>query len=254
MGINIDPELFVAFLLVTIRASAWTAISPPFAGNVPVKVRIAFSVSLGLLLAEKVSQTPDLPMDDTTTLIGTILFQVAIGVAMGLLTQILYSAVASAGAAIDMFAGLQSAQMFDPALQQTSGPMSRMFTALAGLVLFGTGGHLLLVGGFARTFDAAPVSGLRLDRLGVLLTHDLGQMMLAILQIGAPVLGALFVTELLLALASKAAPQLNIMIVGFGAKALVMFVFATACMPLIVVSVPKLVADSVRSMAALVGG
>jgi len=254
MGIKIDPELFIAFLLVTIRASAWTAISPPFQGNVPVKVRIAFSVSLGLLLAQKISHTADLPVDDTTTLIGAVLFQVAIGVALGFLTQILYSAVASAGAAIDMFAGLQSAAMFDPALQQTSGPMSRMFAALAGLVLFSTGGHLLLVGGFARTFDAAPVSGFHLDRLGVLLTHDLGEFMLATLQIGAPVLGALFVTELLLALASKAAPQLNIMIVGFGAKALVMFVFATAALPLIVVGVPKLIADSVRSMAVLVAG
>jgi flagellar biosynthesis protein FliR len=253
MSIDIDQELFVAFLLVTIRASAWTAISPPFQGNMPVKVRIAFSVALGLLLAEQVSQTPDLPVDDTVALIGTIIFQVAVGVAMGLLTQVLYSAVAAAGSAIDSFAGLQAAGMFDPTQGQSSGPMSRMFGVLAGLVLFSTGGHLLLVGGFARTFEAAPVSGLRIGALGALLTHDLGQFMLAMIQIGAPVLGALFVTELLLALASKAAPQLNIMIVGFGVKAMVMFAFATAALPLIVVGVPSLIEQSVRQMAAIVG-
>ena len=32
-----------------------------------------------------------------------------------------------------------------------------------------------------------------------------------------------------------------------------MFAFATAALPLIVVGVPKLIADAVRSMAALVG-
>ena len=152
-----------------------------------MKVRTAFSVSLGLLLAEQVSESVDLPIDDTPALIGMILFQVADRRGDGVPhpDPLLRRRVGRRRRSTS-FAGLQSAAMFDPAQAQHSGPMSRMFGVLAGLVLFGTGGHLLLVGGFARTFEAAPVSGLRLDRLGLLITHDLGEFMMATLQIGAP--------------------------------------------------------------------
>jgi len=110
----------------------------------------------------------------------------------------------------------------------------------------------VLIGGLMRTFDAAPLGGFRIDRMAELITHNVGQFLIATLQIGAPLLGALFVTELLLGLASRAAPQLNILVVGFGVKGIVLVSLAAAAFPLVVVAVPRLTSASLDAMWALV--
>jgi flagellar biosynthetic protein FliR len=72
------------------------------------------------------------------------------------------------------------------------------------------------------------------------------------MQIGAPILGALFVTELLLGLASKAAPQLNILVVGFSLKSIVLVMLGAAAFPLVVFAVPRLTSASIDAMWTLV--
>jgi flagellar biosynthetic protein FliR len=108
------------------------------------------------------------------------------------------------------------------------------------------------VAGVVRSFDAAPVGGLHVDRLAAIVTSGIGNFLLAALQIGAPLLGALFVTELLLSLASRAAPQLNILVLGFGAKSLVLITVSTIAIPLLVAVVPRLTGAAVDAMWQLV--
>jgi len=252
VNVSIDPRLFVAFLLTSTRCAAWLAVSPPFQGAVPGKVRAGLALALGLVVAPSLSHNPDLPIGDTGALVGSLVFQVAIGLALGTLVMVLFQAVMSAGSSIDTFAGLTSASIYDPTSRSSAAPMGRLYQTLGTLVLFATGGHLVLIGGLMRTFDAAPLGGFRIDRMAELITHNVGQFLIATLQIGAPLLGALFVTELLLGLASRAAPQLNILVVGFGVKGIVLVSLAAAAFPLVVVAVPRLTSASLDAMWALV--
>ncbi|MBX7069340.1 MAG: flagellar biosynthetic protein FliR [Microthrixaceae bacterium] len=104
----------------------------------------------------------------------------------------------------------------------------------------------------SKTFELSPASGFRIDRVGTLLVHDIQAFLIAALQVGAPILGALFVTEILLGLASRAAPKLNVMVLGFGAKSLVMFMLLGAALPLIPYVSAQLVKDALEMMHALV--
>lgn len=252
MGVAIDPTTLVAFLLVSTRCAAWLFIAPPFQGAVPAKVRGGLALAIGLLLTPEVSRNAHLPVDDTGKLIAAMLYQVGIGLALGFVVFVIFQAVSAAGSMIDMFAGLTSAQVFDPMSKAAAGPFSRYYQLIATAVLFITGGHLLLLGGLARSFDAAPIGGLHMERLGRLLTADVGNFLVAALQIGAPVLGALFVTELLIGLASRAAPQLNVMVLGFGIKGLVTLMLTSVALPLLVGTLPSLVSSSLSGMWALV--
>ena len=69
--------------------------------------------------------------------------------------------------------------------------------------------------GFIRSFDSVPLTGtIPVD--GAIATHiatAVGTLMLAAIQIGAPVLGALFLTEVALALAARFVPQANVFLV-----------------------------------------
>jgi flagellar biosynthetic protein FliR len=250
--LSLDPELFMAFLLASTRCIAWLSIAPPFKGMVPAKIRAGLGLSLGVALAPHLAKEPNLPVDDFGSILGGFLYQVGIGLALGFVVYLVFQAVTAAGGMIDYFSGLTSSQLFNPMSGTSDGPMTRFYNLIATLVLFATGGQLLLVAGLARSFDAAPVGGLHIDRLAAILTHDVGNFLLAALQIGAPLLGALFVTELLLSLASRAAPQLNILVLGFGAKSLVLISVSTIAIPLLVSVVPRLTNAAVEAMWQLV--
>jgi len=253
MGITVDQEWLVAFLYATIRCGAWMAIAPPFQGVVPARVRAGLSFGLGLALAPRLAAEATLPVDDTIALLTGAFYQAAIGLALGFLVYVIFQALPTAGGMIDAFGALTSAQLFDPLSRSTAGPVSRFYQILGMLTLFAINGHLLLLAGLFRSFEAAPVDGLRIDRLGTLLTKDVLQFLLAALQIAAPVLVALFIAEVLLGLATRAAPKLNIMIVGFGVKSLVLMMVTGLALPLIPYGVHLLTRDALMLMRSLTG-
>lgn len=252
MQISFDPSFLVAFLFATIRCGAWLAIAPPFAGAVPARVRAGLSVALGLCIAPRLAAAGTMPTDDTIALVAGAFYQAAIGLALGFLVYVLFQAVLTAGSLIDSFSALTSAQMFDPLSKTTIGPMGRLYQTLGTATLFIINGHLILIGGLVRTFDAAPLKGPRLDRMSVLLTHDVTQFMLAAIQIAAPILAALFLTELLLGLASRAAPKLNVLVLGLGVKSLVLLMLGGVALPLIPYVLHQLLGDAMSMMGSLV--
>ena len=252
--LSFDPEFMVAFLFATIRCGAWLAIAPPFQGAVPARVRAGLSLGLGLAMTPRLMQAGSLPSLDSWSLVVGALHQAVIGLALGFLVFLMFQAVGAAGGMIDAFAGLTSAQLFDPLSKTATGPVGRLYQTLGTAILFLTNGHLMLIGGLARSFDMSPLSGFRIDRMANLVTQDFTQFMIAAVQIAAPILGALFVTEVLLGLASRAAPKLNVMVIGFGAKSLVMFMLLGAALPLIPYVMTQLLKDSLRLMSGLLGG
>ena len=252
MRLSLDPRLFMAFLLASTRCVAWLSISPPFRGMVPAKIRAGLGLAMGIALAPHLSKEPNLPVDDFGPILAGFLYQVGIGLALGFVVYLVFQAITAAGTMIDYFGGLTSSQLFNPMSGSSDGPMTRFYNLIATVVVFVTGGHLLLVAGLARSFDAAPVGGLQVGRLATILSSGVGNFLLAALQIGAPLLGALFVTELLLSLASRAAPQLNILVLGFGAKSLVLISVSTVAIPMLVAVVPRLTGAAVEAMWQLV--
>ena len=252
MQISFNPSFLVAFLFATIRCGAWLAIAPPFQGAVPARIRAGLSVALGLCVAPRLEGAATMPTTDTFALVTGAFYQAVIGIALGFLVYVLFQAVLAAGSMIDSFAALTSAQLFDPLSKTTTGPIGRFYQLLGTAILFVTNGHLLLVGGLVRTFSAAPLKGLRIDRMGVLLTRDVTQFMLAAIQIAAPILGALFLTEILLGLASRAAPKLNILVLGLGVKSLVLLMLGGVALPLIPFVLHGLIGDAMSMMRSLV--
>src|SRR5690606_8969186 len=90
--------------------------------------------------------------------------------------------------------------------------------------LFAINGHVLVVQGFLRSVEAVPLGQIDLSVLAAELSGLVATFFAATIEIGLPVLAALFCTEVALGLLGKAAPQLNILVLGFGAKTVVALV------------------------------
>lgn len=252
MQLAIDPAQATTFVLASVRLLAFLIVAPPFSNaSVPIRVKIGLSTALALVVTPRLT-VPD-EMVDTAALLAGVVFQVAIGLAMGFMVMLLFSAMQAAGALIDQSAALSSATIFDPFSSSGQSPMGRLYQLLATMLLFASGGYLLFIAGVVRSFDAAPLDGFDLGRVGHTLTRGLTDFFVAALQIGLPVLAALFMAELLLGLLAKAAPQLNLLIIGFGTKSLVLLAVGGAALALLPRAVELIVDMSLTGMGRIAG-
>lgn len=253
MEFSVPMSIFVAFLLAMTRSAAWLVISPPFSSRViPPRVKALLAAAMALIVTPRIAASA--PPLEIGPLVGSLAQQVAIGVALGFLTALIFSAVQAAGDFIDVFGGFSLAYAFDPLMQTGNSVFGKFYGLLAVTLLFASGGHLLILRGFLSTYDAVPLdASLSLGRLGELLTEGVVQMFVAALQIAGPLIAVLFLADVGLGLLTRVSPMLNVFSISFPAKIMVTLVLVGMSFPLLPGAVDKLAETSVRFMAALVG-
>lgn len=241
----------VGFVAALARSGAFVAGSPLFGRMIPVTGRVALSLALGLALAAPV------PVEPTTSgVIGLIVINAAVGLALGYLTGLLIPIFEFAGSVIDFTSGLSAAQIFDPLTFNQSGVFSRSLNLAAMTLLFVSGGDRLLIAALDVTTLAIPLDGgLAFPGAAVQLAVDMLAKLVAVaIQIALPALGILFLIEFLLGLGSRLAPQANVFIIGLPAKAMA----ALAAVSVILVAFPdavdQVMANFEDAVRALVGG
>ncbi len=253
MTIEVATAQYVGFLLAMVRTAAWLAFCPPFnTRTVPATVKAGLAVGLALPIAPRVAtQVPSL---DTAPLVGAIVMQVLIGVALGFATNMIFVAVQAAGNFIDLFGGFALAAAFDPLSMQQSSIFGRFYGQMALILLFVINGHLLLLKGFYTSFEAIPVDALvSTASLGRVMTVGIAQFFLAALQIAAPMMGVFFLVDIGLGLLTKVSPMLNVFSLGFPAKILTTILLVGAALPMLPEVIRLLTATMLRLTSGITG-
>lgn len=251
MTLTVAGEPLIAFLLASIRIMAWLAVVPPFSGRtVPNMAKVVLSLGLAFAVAPS---GDDIPLD-TAGLMFNVGTQVAVGVAMGFVTHLLLGAVAAAGSLVDVFGGFSLAQGFDPLSMNQNTVFGKLHQMLATVILFVSGGHLLVIGGLLRTFHFLPL-GTTPDWGGVpdVLMRAFGLFFVTAVQIALPMIAVLFVADLGLALLTKVAPQLNAINVMFPAKIGLTLLLIGLSFPVLPQAVSRLVDLATQAMSSLSG-
>lgn len=232
MTFTISVAWLNGFLLALARSSAWAVITPPFRTTaVPVRVRVAFAVALAFLVA------PDLAPDDgelsTAELVTSVVAQVLVGLALGFVVMLMLAAIQAAGHMIDVLAGFGLASIYDPMSDAASSPFGRLYELLATVLLVVLNGHVAIVRGFLRSFEAIPATSFNAGAFAELVTDGLASMFVAAVQIALPLGAALFVADIALGLLGRAAPRINVLVLGLGAKALIALLIAGLTLPML---------------------
>lgn len=249
---DIPVEAVTAFLFAMVRAAAWVWVTPPFASSsIPARVRVAVATALALGMSGSLDPA-DVP-HDTVPFVAAIVYQAFVGFALGFVVMLLFAAVQAAGEMIDFSAGFSAASLYDPLSNTAATPIGRLYQLLLFTLLFAINGHLILVGGFLRTFEAAPLSGPRLDDLSRLLTDDLSVFFAAAVQVAFPLLAALFMAEIVLGLLSRAAPKMNVFMLGFSIKTLLALFLVGLAVPVMPDAVSSLLSEAVTRFNVLGG-
>ncbi len=215
MDLTIDAGWVLGVFLASIRIGAFVAASPIFGRAIPTIGRVGLVFALGFTFAEPVADDFTLP-----SLVGAAGVNVAVGVLLGVLTGIIFSLFAVAGGLIDFTSSLSSAQAFDPLTQSQNPVFGRFFNLMAITLFLVLGGDRLLVAGLGTSFAAVGAGGtIDLSAGPSMIAIDLiSKMMIAAVELAMPALAALFLTEVVLGIASRFAPQANVFLIGLPAK------------------------------------
>lgn len=154
-----------------------------------------------------------------------------IGILIGFLLVLIFSTFQMAGQFFSLQMGFGASQVFDPMAQIQIPLMGQFLNIVAMLVFLSMGGfHKFFLVGVFRSFEAIRAVDLVTNRDAVfqLLVGSLGRLFQSALTVAFPILGTLFLVSVSMGLMAKAAPQMNILMMGFpvaiGVGFLIMFI------------------------------
>ena len=254
---SVPLDLLLALVLASIRAAAFLVLAPPFAnGAVSGRVKAMLSVALAVPVAERLRDSA--PAADPAALITAAVQQAFIGVVMGAFVALVFAAVQAAGDMLDLFGGFQLASAYDPLMKVQTAIFGKLYAWTTTALLVVTGGHLLILQGFLRSYDVLPLNaGVDTATVARIFTDGVSQLMLSALQIAAPLIAVLFITDIGLGLLGRVAPALNVFAMSFPVKILIALTlggFTFALLPGVVGDMTDTVRESVVRLVTPGGG
>lgn len=198
------------------RILGLVAAAPVF-GNTGVPMLI--KTTLGVTLAAIVAPTlPPVPVVDPTSWAGILILgqELLIGVAMGFAMRLVFAAIEFAGEVASSSMGLSFATFFDPTSAGRSSAISQFLALVATMAFLAMNAHLVLVEALVESFFTLPISTTPMALGAPLEMVRWGSRIFSAgLQLSMPIVGALLITNIALAILTRAAPQLNLFGIGF---------------------------------------
>jgi flagellar biosynthesis protein FliR len=182
---------------------------------ISVKVRVCIAIFISLIIAPVLPAMPQQPIVSPAGIL-IVINQLLIGIAIGYIVRIIFSAIEMAGHLSGLQMGLGFATFYDP-LHATSVPIVAQFLSLMTILVFlALNGHLMVLHTLLDSFTSLPIRVEPLSGLGFKLLADYGALIFrAGVLLSLPVIGSLLVTNLAVGVMTRAAPQLNVFAVGF---------------------------------------
>jgi flagellar biosynthetic protein FliR len=204
------------FLWVFFRVGILFLMLPFFgARGVPVLWKAGFSLLLAAILVPVLPPSPRLPMN-TPRLVMGLASEALLGLVLSLGVFMLLSAVQLAGQLLGFQMGFNMASALDPQTGAQSSVISQFLYLFTVLLLFAIDGHHLFIAALVSSFEKIPPGTFLLQGLHVGYLVALGgEMFLTGFKIAAPVMVALFLSNLCLGIVARTVPQVNVLMVGF---------------------------------------
>lgn len=223
----LNMPAIAGFIMTLMRVSLLVFMLPFYGGeNIPMAIKGAFCLVLTLAiwphLTFPASYLPGHPFGLAVMLLGELL----VGLMLGLYVQFIFAGIQTGGQILGFQMGFTMAQAMDPLSGQQIVITSHLLYMVSLVCFLGMNGHLYLLQALASSFTIMPPGGF--FARPALLTEMIAlsaQMFILAVKVAGPILAALFLTELALALMARAAPQMNLLMIGMPVKIAVGFFF-----------------------------
>jgi flagellar biosynthetic protein FliR len=220
------------FFLVLARVSPLFILAPLFSSKMlPARVRgiVAVALSIGLTgVAMHGQHVPSDPM----SVAGLIVVQVLVGLLFAFAVSALLIAVQTAGGLTDIVSGMSFGATVDPINGNPGGVFSSLYALVGTAMFIAIGGDAWMLRGITRTFTLVPLT--KSPQISSLVTgaeQAFASIFVSAIEVAAPALMALLITDVAFGMVSRAVPQLNVFTVAFPLKIGVSLLVVAASLP-----------------------
>ena len=212
-ALSLLPRFGAAFLVLPLLKKTF----------VPRQIRIAFVIVLAAVAYPQAQATFSVAGWDTGHWLLFLLKETFIGALVGYTMAIMLWAIAAVGDLMDLQAGFQNAQIFNPFGAQPGGPFGALMTQIGVLMFIGYGGlHVFMQLLYESLLRWPPesfmphISGTAVRNFAI---DTSGSLLEIATRLAAPVIGVLLIVELGIGLINRAANQLNTFFFSMPIKA-----------------------------------
>ncbi|MBL7999641.1 MAG: flagellar biosynthetic protein FliR, partial [Candidatus Kapabacteria bacterium] len=226
---------FLVGSLLFVRVTALMFSGPVFGSlGVEPQVKVFLSAMLALVMTMAYSGSQPPITLDAWGIIPLALKEIMVGSIIGYSASLIMNAARFAGGILDFEIGFQTALLFDAnaGVPTLLGELKSMMITM--IFLFLNGHHFLIESIFASA-QIIPIDGFVMGKNALdMIVRIVTVTMIVAVKIASPVLVALFLTNLSLALLSRVAPQMNIFALSMHVKIVVGLLSLFVSVPLIV--------------------
>lgn len=226
---NADPRaLFSLLFLFLARFLPIIALSPFFGARVlpnPTKVFFALTILVIFLPQYLLSFSTALKFD--LRLVLLVIKEIFVGLSIGFLISIPFIIVQAAGMLIDHQRGGASLMVNDPTIQNQSSPIGTLFNMVLIVLFFAVDGPFLFLDAISKSYTMIPpdkflnpVFFTKDSPFWLLMMKLFNDVMVLAVQLSAPALIAILMTDFFLGIANRLAPQVQITFLGMPLKSL----------------------------------
>jgi len=221
------------FFLVFARIFAMVSVAPLLSSTaVPGVARAAFTLLCTVVVFP--TMVPAAMPPDSLSYILLLIGEILIGLIFGFIIQLVYASFQTAGQLFSMQMGFSASMVFDP-ISQEEVPVLGQFFNLGSMYLFITSQGLqkLFLGGVEHSFRGISAAGFATHREDFLsyFISSIGMLLQQAFMLAIPIIGVLFLVSLTMGLLAKAAPQMNLLMMGFPISISVALVMIFVVMP-----------------------
>jgi flagellar biosynthetic protein FliR len=225
-------QSITAFFLVLGRVSPLFVLAPLFsAKQIPMRVRgiVAVALAIGLTgLAMRGQQVPTQPLQ----VAGLMVVQLLIGMLFAFAIGALLAAVQTAGGLADILSGFSFGATVDPINGNPGGVFAEFYTLIGVMLFIAIGGDAWMLRGMARTFTLIPLTKApQFASLANAAELSFTSIFTSALEVAAPVVLTLLITDVAFGMVSRVVPQMNVFSIAFPLKVGVSLLAVAATLP-----------------------
>ena len=216
---------FLGFLFVTARISGIFTFNPIFSrSNVTTRIKVGASFAFSAVTLMYLGGNVYYNVNGVVDLVFTLIQELAIGLVLGFLMNLIMTVIIYAGDVIDTQVGFGMAKAMDPSTGIQMPLLANVYYYMFILYFFIVGGHLKYIELFIMSYDTLPIGfSFTADTLNLVyfIANFMGTVMVLAVKFAMPVIAAELITECILGVMMKAVPSIQIFILNIQLKIIV---------------------------------
>ena len=201
----------------------------PFLGArlLPGPVKVGMALSFLMILLPHLMATITTPLVYNARFVGYVFKEMLMGTILGFLIAIPFYVVQASGTNIDHQRGAQSLMVTDPAIANQVSPIGLLYNYLLIATFFLIDGPFIFLDGMIHSYNVMPPDqffsvdffegGPFWDKI----TEIIGHVARLALQLAAPAMMAILMTDMFLGIANRLAPQVQVTFLGLALKSFI---------------------------------